>query len=140
MSTTKIEMIYKGTRDGWNSSDFSNHCFNKGPTFVLVKSSAGRVFGGFTSVFWAPSNGLVKQYKNAVIFSVDSFQKFPTLHFEQAIYLNPIYGPTFWNGFGFIKSPIDRLMKLHSQPLPDPGLLITLATMILQLMKKVVLH
>ena len=50
--TTVIKLLYRGSRDGWKAEDFHKLCDNQGPTVTLVKSSAGRVSGGFTTVSW----------------------------------------------------------------------------------------
>ena len=50
--TTVIKLLYRGSRDGWDAKDFHRLCDNQGPTVTLVKSSAGRISGGFTTVSW----------------------------------------------------------------------------------------
>lgn len=46
------KLIYQGSKHGWKVSDFHKNCDGKGPTLTVLKSSAGQVFGGFTSVPW----------------------------------------------------------------------------------------
>lgn len=47
------------TRDsGWtNVSAFHSSCDGKGPTVVLLRSSDGNSYGGYTSLSWASTNG-----------------------------------------------------------------------------------
>ena len=58
IKTLKVEkikafsLLYRGSRDGWRDTDFYMHCFNKSPNLVIMKSKAGRIFGGFTRIPW----------------------------------------------------------------------------------------
>ena len=54
--TSVIKLLYRGSKDGWAAADFHRLCDNKGPTVTLVKSSAGRISGGFTTVSWTSVN------------------------------------------------------------------------------------
>ena len=48
-------LLYRGSRDGWLSSDFHKHCDNKGPTVTLIKvvtTGAKYIFGGYTDQSW----------------------------------------------------------------------------------------
>ena len=48
-------LLYRGSRDGWLSSDFHKHCDNKGPTVTLIKvvTTGGKyIFGGYTDQSW----------------------------------------------------------------------------------------
>ena len=51
-TTTIIKLLYRGSKDGWDKKDFHRLCDNKGPTVTIVKSSVGRISGGFTSLSW----------------------------------------------------------------------------------------
>ena len=44
-------LIYRASRDGWNSSNFHSLCDNKGPTVTVVKSG-NYIFGGYTEQSW----------------------------------------------------------------------------------------
>ena len=56
-------LIYRGSRDGWQASDFHAACDGKGPTLVLVLGAAGDdgrefVAGGYAAASWtSPSSG-----------------------------------------------------------------------------------
>jgi hypothetical protein len=49
-----MQLLFKGSEsgDGWNASDFHRKCDYQGATLTVIKSSAGKVFGGFASVSW----------------------------------------------------------------------------------------
>ena len=42
-----FELLYRGSRDGFNVNKFHEKCDNKGKTLVLAKNIKGHVFGGF---------------------------------------------------------------------------------------------
>jgi hypothetical protein len=48
-----MKLLYSGDRDGFMSADFHRQCDNKGPTFIIIRSSApyNTVFGGEFSGF-----------------------------------------------------------------------------------------
>ena len=55
-ASTVVNLLYRGSKDGWAARDFHRLCDKKGPTVTLVKSSAGRISGGFTTVSWTSVN------------------------------------------------------------------------------------
>ena len=48
-------LLYRGSQDGWNISDFHGKCDDKGATVTIVKTSEGYVFGGYNDQSWAGS-------------------------------------------------------------------------------------
>ena len=48
----KMELLYRGTRDGDGSNIFHNKCDNQGPTIVLCKNEKENIFGGYSSISW----------------------------------------------------------------------------------------
>ena len=48
----KIVLLYRGSRDGWSPANFHTFCDNKGPTIIFVKTSTGRLCGGFSKIPW----------------------------------------------------------------------------------------
>ena len=48
----KMELIYRGTRDGSGSNIFHNKCDNQGPTVCLCKNEKNNIFGGFSPISW----------------------------------------------------------------------------------------
>lgn len=49
----KINLMFKGTRDGFLSSIFHSKCDNIGSTFSIIKSEHGRIFGFYTNISWS---------------------------------------------------------------------------------------
>ena len=62
-------LIYRATQDGFGASQFHEKCDNKPKTLVIIKSTKGYVFGGYTSVAWNRTSGWNRDPK-AYIFSL----------------------------------------------------------------------
>ena len=48
----KMELLYRGTRDGSGCNVFHQKCDNKGPTICLCQNEKGNIFGGYASISW----------------------------------------------------------------------------------------
>ena len=100
----KIELIYRGSRDGALSKNFHEKCDNQGPTITLIKNEKGNIFGGFSSVSWT-SYGNYKQAPNSFLFSLTNIYGTNPTKFQlknnndsYAIYDHSSYGAIFGNG------------------------------------------
>jgi len=65
------ELIYRASRDGFEANDFHLKCDKKPNTLVIIKSTNGNIFGGYTEQDWTSVAGHI--YKNdpkAFIFSL----------------------------------------------------------------------
>ena len=65
----KWSLLYQGSRDGFRTYNFNSHCDDKPNTLIILKSTSGNVFGGFTRAQWN-STGLWQFDKSAFIFSL----------------------------------------------------------------------
>ena len=83
-----LEDIYKGSRDGWELEIFKEKVFNQGPTLILVRTSVGRVCGGYTSINWDGSDEY-KRDNDAFVFSLDNNTKYTPTNYDHAIYTMP---------------------------------------------------
>ena len=91
------ELLFRTSVDGDNSNTFHNKCNNKGPTIAFIKTTSGRRIGGFTMISWTSASSYKKD-PDSFIFSLDTCQKFVQYkNFDNAIYDNSSYGPTFGN-------------------------------------------
>ena len=52
MKLLTLTLLYRSSRHGWKASKFHELCDEKGPTITVMRSYAGRVFGGFTMQNW----------------------------------------------------------------------------------------
>ena len=48
----KWNLIYRASEHEYTAKSFHQYCDNKGPTLVLIKSSEGWIFGGYTTQSW----------------------------------------------------------------------------------------
>jgi hypothetical protein len=77
-----------------------------GPTLVIIKTTAGKIFGGFTKANW--DSHADKPDSSSFVFSVDKFTKYPVqTNFETAIHCNPTCGPIF-GGWSIVADNGDR--------------------------------
>ena len=65
----KMELLYRGSRDGTTSKAFHGKCDYKGPTICLYKNEKGYIFGGYASISWT-SDGSTHEAKNSFIFTL----------------------------------------------------------------------
>ena len=48
----KWRLIYRSSEHGYTGKSFHKYCNDKGPTLVIIKSSGGWIFGGYTTESW----------------------------------------------------------------------------------------
>ena len=95
----KMELIYRGTRDGSNSNIFHNKCDNQGPTICLFKNEKGNIFGGYTSITWGTDNNY-HSANDSFIFTLTNIHgtaptKYPNTNSNYSVYHSPNHFPTF---------------------------------------------
>ena len=99
----KMELLYRGTRDGSGANVFHNKCDNQGPTICLFKNEKNNIFGAYTSVSWTSNSKWNTDY-NSFLFTLTNIHgigptKYPISQYhENAVYHNSGYGPTFGGG------------------------------------------
>ena len=49
----KWKLIYRASEHGYTAQSFHECCDDKGPTLVIIKSSGGWIFGGYTTQLWS---------------------------------------------------------------------------------------
>ena len=99
---TKLELLYRASRDGWQAQAFHSRCDNKGSTVTVIKSAAGYVFGGYADSPWN-STSFWCASPNAFLFSLHCPSsagpvKMPLKRPQHAIYCARSSGPTFGHG------------------------------------------
>jgi TLD len=83
---SKIELIYRASRDGWTTRHFHEYCDNKGPTVTLFKTKGGKVCGGYTCVEWRSSEDFWCKDSTARVFSVNDRRFFVPTQPKKAVY------------------------------------------------------
>ena len=99
----KWDLIYRASQDGFEASSFHSKCDNRPNTLVIVKSTNGNVFGGYTEQTWNHT-GDYKTDPNSFIFSLINQLNKPIKmkwSLNYAIYCHSSYGPTFGGGHDF---------------------------------------
>ena len=48
----KWKLLYRASEHGYTAKSFHECCDDQGPTLVLIKSSEGCIFGGYTTQSW----------------------------------------------------------------------------------------
>ena len=49
----KWKLLYRASEHGYTSESFHDYCDDKGPTLIIIKSSGGWIFGGYTTESWS---------------------------------------------------------------------------------------
>ena len=49
----KWKLIYRASEHGYTGRSFHEYCDDKGPTLIVIKSSGGWIFGGYTTQSWS---------------------------------------------------------------------------------------
>ena len=49
----KWKLIYRASEHRYTAKSFHKYCDNKGPTLIVIKSSEGWIFGGYTTQSWS---------------------------------------------------------------------------------------
>ena len=96
----ETKLIYKGTRDSFESYKFHEHCDNKLNAILLIKAN-NFIFGGFTSISWHIEGkyGDWKDDPKSFIFSISNPSNQP-IKFKYnnngfSIYSSNHFGPIF---------------------------------------------
>jgi len=98
------KLCYQATRDGFSNSVAHQACNSKGPTFVITKSSAGYVFGGYSSRSWNSAEGYYT-VPSAYLFTLSNPSNIAPRKILQknvnSVYDSDYYGFGFGDGFDF---------------------------------------
>ena len=96
-----MKCIFKASKDGDDCVSLRNICEDaQSPTLIVIKTTKGLRFGGFTKARWDFS-GKFKRDSYAFIFSLDSFKRSENAREDDAIFCSPrsnVSGPVFGGG------------------------------------------
>ena len=99
-----MTLLYRASRDGWDSNHFHSKCDNKGPTLTVIKCTGGYVFGGYAHAAWT-SSGSWQASPGSFLFSLVSPSGMGPVKMmlknngdEYAMHCDFSYGPTFGQG------------------------------------------
>jgi hypothetical protein len=94
-------LLYRGSRDGFASSNFHGQCDGKSNTVTLIETTNGHIFGGFTPLAWDSSTGsTADRTRGSFLFTLKNprgtaERKFSLLNASCAICSHSSYGPRF---------------------------------------------
>mmetsp|Transcript_12077 Transcript_12077/g.18622 ORF Transcript_12077/g.18622 Transcript_12077/m.18622 type:complete len:746 (+) Transcript_12077:170-2407(+) len=108
---SRLDLLYRGSRDGFRAEDFHELCDGQGPTVTIIKDRTGNIFGGYLDKSWNSYEGWLGS-ENAFLFllcsnSNNSSSQITTTTTHPvkmkirddstgfAVYCAPDHGPTF---------------------------------------------
>jgi hypothetical protein len=89
-----LNLLYKATSDSDSAAAFHQKCDKARSSLVLVETTEGLRFGGFTSKDWR-GDCIDKKDENAFVFSLDKMKTYGVIEDENAIGCYPNFGPIF---------------------------------------------
>jgi hypothetical protein len=102
----EFKLLYRGSRDGFRSSDFHRFCDNHAGTVTVIQSQDGYIFGGYTPLAWrSDGRGIRDNSLEGFIFTIKNPHGLSARvfglrqgHAAWSIYCGADYGPTFGGG------------------------------------------
>jgi hypothetical protein len=102
----KLKLLYRGSRDGFNSSDFHTKCNGQNDTITFICTTKDFIFGGYTPLSWDSTGGSKDDSSHcSFIFPIINPHNFGPRKFtlkpdlsKYAICCHASYGPVF--GYG----------------------------------------
>lgn len=96
----KLELLYRGTRDGMTNKNFFEKCENKGKTLTIIKSDKNNIFGGYSSISFQNNNNAAQNAPDSFIFTLINMYnteptKFSSKKNGREIHYWTSYGPCF---------------------------------------------
>jgi len=94
------ETLFVASKDGQSSANFHSKCDNKGPTVVIVLTTTGNIFGGYSALSWASSPGYGKAATSFLFRLRPSMRHYSVKTGKESYstYRHASYGPTFGAG------------------------------------------
>ena len=105
-SSCHFKLLYRASRDGFSAASFHARCDAKPKTLLVVRSTLGNVFGGYTQATWDSSSGY-KSDPQAFIFSLVNKSvaakqralRMPVKSGKPSIHCSAAYGAIFGGGY-----------------------------------------
>ena len=96
---SKLELLYRGSRDGTKPQSFHSKCNKKGATICLYKNEKDYIFGGYNPISWDDEGGWIKN-EDSFLFTLTNIHgieptKFPHKKGCDSIDNNKDSGPKF---------------------------------------------
>jgi hypothetical protein len=69
-NSTKYQLLYKASRDGWEEATFNNFLCSRRPTVAILLSKNGYLFGGYTVVPWSGETSVAFADDSVFLFTL----------------------------------------------------------------------
>ena len=91
-----LALLFSSSVHGWKVKDWIDTCKGKAMTITIMKTTKGRVCGGYLHIAWKESDGYHESIPSPFVFSLDCRRKFYPKAY-QGVYFNLGigYGPQF---------------------------------------------
>jgi hypothetical protein len=117
----QLVLLWRGTRDGFNSTTFHSRCDGHSNTVTFILDIGGFIFGGFTPLPWeiTISSWKKDESKRSFVFTLKNpsgteAMKFLLSQPDDAIYCSSGCGPVFGNGIDICVEDNNNLNKYSS--------------------------
>lgn len=115
----ELDLLYRGSRDGFRALEFHSKCDNQSDTITLFRTSLGQIFGGYTRAAWSSLGGYVED-PYAFLFCLNNGTDRPFLSkisdSSRAVYCGPRFGPTFGEKDIDVRESSDTFVGLAEFP------------------------
>ena len=89
-----LNLLYKASADSDKALAFHEKCDDAQSSIVLVETTKGKRFGGFTTCSWR-GDCIDKKDEDAFVFSLDKMMTYDNIPGEDAVGCYPKFGPIF---------------------------------------------
>ena len=123
--TCSLELLYRGSINGYLPSVFHSLCDNRGPTITVIRTMKNEIIGGYNPTSWDKTLESYTHTPYSFLFAVKSsgnvvsFCRKPAA----AVRHDPTYGPTFGNDLvviGGFTGPINSTYQdAYDKPIRD---------------------
>ena len=87
----KFKLLLDSKTDGDSISTFYKKCIFQSPTIVIIETTGGNKFGGYTSIPWKNNKGIIVEDRESFIFSLNKMKKYNNINPENAIQTSDFY-------------------------------------------------
>lgn len=104
----KFKLLWRGSKDGWDWSQFYKKIGTAKPTLVLARVKGNKhIIGGYTDQPWTPATNTYKTSDYSFIFNLTENKKYrlKASSKNNAIYCAAGNGPTFGTGYDLYFAP-----------------------------------
>ncbi len=110
-----LQLLFRGSRDGFKDAKFHELCDNQGPLLFLIKTGKDILIGGFSSIPWKSGSGEWTVDPKCVVFSLTRNKTYQRHNDDSNVYFGSGHGP--YIGLGGL-AIIDK--KLYGFPNCSP--------------------